>query len=158
MLILSMAVFGTLGPFVRSIPVSSGELALYRACMAALLIGGWLLLTGQSIGIRTLGRELPALLISGAAMGVNWILPFEAYRYTSVAVATLCYYFAPSLIVVASAVFYKERMTLRTGLCALAALAGMALVSDVFRTGFSGGRELISARRSDSARRCSTRR
>ena len=39
MLIMSMTVFGTLGPFVRNIPVSSGELALYRAVLAALLIG-----------------------------------------------------------------------------------------------------------------------
>lgn len=39
MLIMSMTVFGTLGLFVRNIPVSSGELALYRAVLAALLIG-----------------------------------------------------------------------------------------------------------------------
>ena len=38
MLIMSMTVFGTLGLFVRNIPVSSGELALYRAVLAALLI------------------------------------------------------------------------------------------------------------------------
>ena len=34
MLIMSMTVFGTLGLFVRNIPVSSGELALYRAVLA----------------------------------------------------------------------------------------------------------------------------
>ena len=38
MLITSMVIFGTLGPFVRNIPVASGELALYRACLAAVLI------------------------------------------------------------------------------------------------------------------------
>ena len=38
MLIFSMIIFGTLGPFVRNISVSSGELALYRAVLAALLI------------------------------------------------------------------------------------------------------------------------
>ena len=38
MLIISMMVFGTLGPFVRNIAVSSGELALYRAILAALLL------------------------------------------------------------------------------------------------------------------------
>ena len=49
MLIASMTIFGTLGPFVRNIPVSSGELALYRAVLAALLIALFLLITKQKI-------------------------------------------------------------------------------------------------------------
>ena len=84
MMAASMAIFGTLGPFVRNITVSSGELALYRAILAAALIGAYLLLTKQAIPFRALGRELWLLLLSGAAMGVNWILLFEAYRYTTV--------------------------------------------------------------------------
>lgn len=35
MLAVSMAIFGTLGLFVRNISVSSGKLALYRAVLAA---------------------------------------------------------------------------------------------------------------------------
>ena len=35
----SMVIFGTLGLFTRHIPVSSGELALYRAVLAFLLVG-----------------------------------------------------------------------------------------------------------------------
>ncbi|MBO5744894.1 MAG: EamA family transporter, partial [Clostridia bacterium] len=95
MLIMSMVIFGTLGIFVRKIPVSSGELALYRALLAAILIGIFLLVTGQSIPWKSIKREVPLLLISGAAMGINWILLFEAYNYTTVSVATLSYYFAP---------------------------------------------------------------
>ena len=49
MLMASMIMFGTLGPFVRNIPVSSGELALYRAALAILLIAVFLLLTRQKI-------------------------------------------------------------------------------------------------------------
>ena len=49
MLIASMTIFGTLGIFVRNIPVSSGELALYRAVLAVLLIIAFLLLTKQRI-------------------------------------------------------------------------------------------------------------
>ena len=43
MLIVSMAVFGTIGLFVRNINLPSGEIALYRAVLAALLIGIFLL-------------------------------------------------------------------------------------------------------------------
>ena len=46
-LVLSMSIFGTLAIFVRNISVSSGELALYRAILAAILIGGYLLITSK---------------------------------------------------------------------------------------------------------------
>ena len=49
MLIISMVIFGTIGLFVRNISVSSGELALYRAVLAAALIGCYLLATKQRI-------------------------------------------------------------------------------------------------------------
>ena len=76
MLIVSMAIFGTIGLFVRNISVSSGELALYRAVLAAILIGGFLLVTKQKIPFLQIKRELPLLLISGFAMGFNWIFLF----------------------------------------------------------------------------------
>lgn len=49
MLVASMVIFGTLGVFVRTIGVSSGELALYRAVMATFLIGLFLLVTSPSL-------------------------------------------------------------------------------------------------------------
>ena len=101
MLAAAAVIFGTLAPFVRGISVSSGELALYRAVMAALLVGGYLLVSGQKLALRANRREAALLLLSGMAMGVNWILLFEAYRYTTVSVATLSYYFAPVLVTAA---------------------------------------------------------
>ena len=101
MFISAMVIFGTLGLFVRNISVSSGELALYRAVMAAIMIGLFLLSTGQRIPLRAIKKQLPLLLLSGCAMGFNWILLFEAYKYTTVSVATLSYYFAPVIVIVA---------------------------------------------------------
>ena len=71
MLVVSMIVFGTIGLFVRQIPVTSGELALYRAIMAAMLLGCYFLVTGQKINLKDIRKELPLLLISGMAMGIN---------------------------------------------------------------------------------------
>lgn len=71
MLIASMTVFGTLGIFVRNIPVSSGELALYRAVLAALMIAVFLIVTGQGIPFANIKKEVPLLLASGVAMGIN---------------------------------------------------------------------------------------
>lgn len=131
MLIASMAIFGTLGPFVRSIPVSSGELALYRAILAGLLIALYLRLTGQGIPFAKIRRSLPLLLLSGVAMGFNWILLFEAYKYTTVSVATLSYYFAPVIVTAVCPFLFKEKLTRRQLLCFIMSTLGIALITGI---------------------------
>lgn len=136
MLIVSMAVFGTIGLFVKNISVSSGELALYRAVMAVVFILIYLTVTRQKIDFRAIGREAPLLLLSGAAMGINWILLFEAYRWTSVSIATLSYYFAPVIVMIACPILFRERLTAKQLLCFVLSTAGLVLIVGV--TGFNG--------------------
>lgn len=141
MLIASMTIFGTLGIFVRNIPVSSGELALYRAVMAALLIGGFLILTKQKIPFGRIKKELPLLIASGVAMGINWILLFEAYKYTSVSVATLSYYFAPVIVTAVCPLLFKEKLTGRQILCFVMSTVGLVLITGI--GGLTGGRDIV---------------
>ena len=141
-LILSMASFGTLAPFVRNIDLSSGELALYRAILAALLIGSFLLVTRQNTGFRSLGKELYLLLFSGVAMGFNWILLFEAYKYTTVAIATLSYYFAPVIVTLICPLLFHEKLSKKQILCFVMSTLGLSLVIGVTNPG-SGGRDAI---------------
>lgn len=129
MLIISMAVFGTLGLFVRNISVSSGELALYRAILAAMLIAVFLLVTKQKIPFREIKKEIPLLLLSGVTMGFNWILLFEAYKYTTVSVATLSYYFAPVIVTVACPVLFREKMTAKQWICFFMSTLGIVLIT-----------------------------
>ena len=131
-----MFIFGTLAPFVRNISVSSGELALYRAVLAAVLVGGFLLITKQKIPVAHIKKELLLLLLSGAAMGVNWILLFEAYRYTTVAVATLSYYFAPVIVMVVCPFLFREKLTGKQTVCFMMSTAGLVLITG---TGGGGG-------------------
>ena len=131
MLIASMVIFGTLAPFVRTINVSSGELALYRAILAAVLIGFFLLLTKQRIPFRKIKKDIPLLLFSGIAMGINWILLFEAYKYTTVSVATLSYYFAPVIVTVVSPLLFRERLTLKQIICFIMSTIGVVLIMGV---------------------------
>lgn len=138
MLIASMAIFGTLGIFVRNIPVSSGELALYRAIMASLLIGAFLLVTKQRIPFASIKKQVPLLLASGIALGVNWILLFEAYRYTTVSVATLSYYFAPVIVTVVCPFLFKERLTGKQIVCFVMSTLGIVLITGIGDLG-SGG-------------------
>ena len=111
---VAMFIFGTLAPFVRNINVSSGELALYRAVMAAVLVGVFLLITKQKLSVGEIKKELLLLLLSGAALGFNWILLFEAYKYTTVSVATLSYYFAPVIVMVVCPFLFKEKLSKMT--------------------------------------------
>ena len=141
MMVLSMTVFGTLGPFVRGIPVSSGELALYRAVLAALLIAAFLTVTGQKIPFGKIRREVPLLLASGVAMGFNWILLFEAYKYTTVSVATLSYYFAPVIVTVVSPILFRERLTGRQLLCFAMSTLGLVMITGI--GDLSGGSHFV---------------
>lgn len=141
-LIISMAAFGTLAPFVRNISVSSGELALYRAVLAAILIGTFLMITKQKIPFRFLGKELYLLLFSGIAMGFNWILLFEAYKYTTVAISTLSYYFAPVIVTVVCPFLFKEKMTRKQIICFVMSTLGLALVVGITDLG-SGGNDAV---------------
>lgn len=141
-LICSMTIFGTIGIFVRGIPLPSGELALYRAVLAALLILGYFLFSRTRIDISSLKRELIILLASGAAMGINWILLFEAYRYTTVSAATLSYYFAPVIVTVLCPVLFHEKLTKKQVLCFVMSTAGVVMIIGVHNLG-GGGRDLI---------------
>lgn len=128
MLITAMTIFGTLAPFVRNISVSSGELALYRAIFAAVLIGAFLLITKQKIPFSKIKKEVPLLLFSGMAMGINWILLFEAYKYTTVSVATLSYYFAPVIVTLVCPFLFREKLTAKQILCFVMSTVGLVLV------------------------------
>lgn len=131
MLIVSMTIFGTLGIFVRNISVSSGELALYRAVLATLLIAVFLLLTKQQIPFSKIKKQVPLLLASGIAMGFNWIFLFEAYKYTTVSIATLSYYFAPVIVTIVCPIIFKEKLTGKQIVCFVMSTLGLVLITGI---------------------------
>ena len=131
MMVTSMAIFGTLAPFVRRIGVTSGELALYRALMAAALIGLFLLVTRQKIPFAAIKKEIPLLLLSGMAMGFNWILLFQAYKFTTVSVATLSYYFAPVIVTILCPIIFREKLTKKQIICFMMSTLGLVLITGI---------------------------
>ena len=137
MLIISMAIFGTLAVFVRNINLNSGEQALYRAVLAAILILAYFLATKQKIDFKSIKKEVPLLLASGIAMGINWILLFQAYKYTTVSVATLSYYFAPVIVTVVCPFLFHERLTGKQILCFIMSTVGLVMIIGV--NGFGQG-------------------
>lgn len=137
MLMASMFIFGTLGIFSRNIELKSGELALYRAILAAALICIYLVISGQRIDFKGIKKELPILFASGAAMGINWILLFQAYKYTTVSAATLSYYFAPVIVTIMASVLFHEKLTRKQIICFVMSTIGIILIIGVGEMGGS---------------------
>lgn len=141
-LIFAMCVFGTVGIFRRFIDLPSSLIALVRGIIGTAFLVGYLVIRKGKLDRAAVKKNFLLLLISGAAIGFNWIFLFEAYCYTSVATATLCYYLAPILVILAAPIVIGEKLTLKKGLCALTALIGMIFVSGVFDAGFGGVSEM----------------
>ena len=138
----AMAIFGTVGIFVRMIPMSSTAIAFCRGVVGLIFLLCVMALTKKPPSIIDIKKNALVLLLSGAAMGFNWILLFEAYRYTTVATATVCYYLAPAFVILASPLL-GDRLTPRKLICAAVALAGMVCVSGVLSGGQQTGTDLL---------------
>ena len=99
-IILGMAIIGTIGLFADYILVAPHLYALIRAVLASAEIGLFLLLTGQKIDFKNVKKEIFLFFLSGTFLGLNWALLKEAYDHIPYAVATLCDYFAPIIVIV----------------------------------------------------------
>ncbi len=130
-LLSAMLIFGTLGLFVRYIPLPSSMIAFSRGFIGTLFIILFLAIKRMPISWTAIRQNIGRLILCGIFIGFNWIFLFEAYRYTSVAIATLCYYMAPILVILVSPIVLKEQLTVCKLCCVALALFGMILVSGI---------------------------
>lgn len=140
MLVSSLLVFGTIGVFRRYIPVSSALLACTRGILGGMCILLFVRLKRKGVREKIPSRTMLWLIATGAFIGFNWMLLFEAYNHTTVAVATLCYYMQPTIVMLLSPLIFREKLTVRKSICAAVAIAGMVFVSGVLdHGGVQGG-------------------
>ena len=130
-LIIAVTAFGTIGIFVRYISLPSSVIAFVRGAVGAVFLLFLLYFRRTPFRWTSVQPHWKLLALSGAIISFNWITLFEAYRYTTVATATLCYYMAPVFVTLASPFLFHEKLTTRKLLCVLAALCGMVFVSGV---------------------------
>ena len=135
MYIASLLIVGTIGLFRRAIPLSSGLLAFVRGLLGALSLIVFVKLRGGRIRRGTGRRTCLLLFLTGVVLSFNWMLLFEAYTYTTVAAATLCYYFEPTIVLLLSPILFGERLTAKKLVCAALAIVGMVFVSGVTEQG-----------------------
>lgn len=131
----AILIYGTLGVFVRYVSLPSSLIALARSSIGTLFLLLLLALRRRKIDFSAIRRNWKPLLTGGVLLGFNWVTLFEAYRYTTVAVATLCTYMNPVFIVTGAAILMHERLTARKLCCIAAAIVGMVFVSGVTTRG-----------------------
>lgn len=124
----AVLLFGTIGIFRTWSGLPSGLLSMSRGLIGAAFLLAVMLASGKKISLKAVKKSLFLLILSGAMIGANWILLFEAYNYTTVPIATLCYYMAPIFVILASPLVLKEKLTGTKLLCTLIALVGIILV------------------------------
>ncbi len=139
MLVTAMLIMGTVGGFRKYISLSSGLLAQSRGVLGALFLIIFIFVKKRNLRFHVSKKQVWLLIITGGCLGINWMLLFEAFNYTSVATATLCYYMQPTIVLVLAAVFLKEKITLKRAGCAVVSLIGMVFVSGVFDAGGMSG-------------------
>jgi RarD protein len=126
--ILSMIIFGTIGMFVRQINMASSEIALLRGAIGSVFLLAVVFATKQKISYESIKKNMGVLLLSGLALGANWMFFFQAYKNTTIANATLSYYFAPVFVVILSPFVLKEKISIKKVICIGILVLGMFLI------------------------------
>lgn len=134
-LIFSMMLFGTIGTLSRYINMPSSVICLGRAFFGVLIILAILAVRREKPDTEAIRRNIGWLVLSSTFMCVNWICQFEAFKYTTIATSTLCYYMQPVFYILAAAAVLREKLSARKIACVIIAFCGMIFVSGVLQTG-----------------------
>ena len=124
----AMLIFGTIAIFVRNIELTSKEIAVLRGVIGSIFLLGVMLFSKEKTSFSAIKKNLPILVLSGLGVGANWIFLFEAYKYTTVSIATLSYYCAPIFVTIMAPIILKEKISLIKFLCVCTAMVGMLCI------------------------------
>lgn len=127
--ITAVVLYGTIGMFLRQAALPSELVAMCRGLIGSVFILAFLAARGKKPDRAAIRADLPLLLLSGILLGLNWIFLFAAYVKTTVAIASLCNYMAPILVILAAPAVLGEKLNKRKLPCVAAAFAGIVLVS-----------------------------
>ncbi|MGG3480777.1 DMT family transporter [Peribacillus frigoritolerans] len=126
--ILSMIIFGTMGLVVKYIDLSSSETALLSSSIGCLFLVFVFFIMKKSIQWKLVKVNASTLFLSAVALGGNWVFLYQSYDHTTLANATLGYYFAPVFVMVLSPFVLKELLPIKKIVCIGVAILGMLLI------------------------------
>lgn len=125
-----MLIFGSIGIFVRHIPLPSEQIVFMRC-----VIGGGLLLLiylfssqAKTQSWKQIKTSMGLLCLGGLFLGLNWLFLYEAYTYASISIATVLYYLGPVIVIGVSPLLLREWITADKIIAIFMALAGLVLI------------------------------
>jgi hypothetical protein len=127
---ISSATFGMIPLF--ALPVIRGGMGVdsvmfYRFALSSAVVGAYLLL--RRADLRVTLREFGVLFGLGALYAFTSLLLTIAYLYIPSGVATTIHFLYPLLVAAIMALFFKDRISVSVMVAALAAVAGVWLLS-----------------------------
>ena len=130
--IMAVVLYGTIGTFLRYVSLPSEIVAMCRGIFGSAFIYLYLKISHRYLDRDAVRKNLKWLIAAGICLGLNWIFLFAAYIHTTVAVASLCNYMAPIVVILISPAVLRERPDRRKMPCVAAAFAGIILVSGIW--------------------------
>ena len=129
--LFAVLLYGMTGTLLRYTNVPGEVEAFVRGVIGCATILIIVKITGKQINKNALFSQWKLLVISGACLGLNWVLLFAAYKSTSVAIASLLNNLAPIVLLAISPVIFKTRLNWKQILCVIAVLVGVILISGI---------------------------
>ena len=129
--LFSVSIYGTIGFVLHFVNLPSEIVVLARGIIGSLVIYIYLKVKGHSLNISAIKKNGKYLILSGIALGLNWVFLFASYRVSTVAIGSLCNYMAPIILIVLSPFLYQEKLNVKKILCVIGAIIGIVLVSGI---------------------------
>jgi drug/metabolite transporter (DMT)-like permease len=115
--------------FVKLADADAGVIAFYRMLFSVLIMAPFFLSKYTSEIKRLSNRDWIFSSIAGIFLAFHFILWFESLNYTSVASSTVLVTLQPIFAFIGTFYFFKERLSFKTILSGLIAIAGSVLIS-----------------------------
>ncbi|CCB72398.1 Predicted permease, DMT superfamily (plasmid) [Streptantibioticus cattleyicolor NRRL 8057 = DSM 46488] len=140
----AMVLSGSLGIFVTESGASPFNAVFFRCVFGAVALGLYCLVRGLFKNHGFTPKKLALAALGGVFIVFNWAFLFEAYKSTSISMATVVYHTQPFYVVLLGALVFRDKIT-RTKMGWLAvAFVGLILVADISPSDLtSGSRYLV---------------
>ncbi len=107
-LVLVMILWGSLGVFTRSIPLSAFSLSFLRAFIALPVL---FVVMKMKKADKVKLSLLKPYLISGVLLGFGWLTLFYGFKHTSISSAVMIYNMCPVYVMIAAPLVLKEAIS-----------------------------------------------
>ncbi len=110
-LIISVLIFESVRLFVKEIPMTSVEMVFMRTLLGGTFLTIIAIITREKLDKEKFKKNIKVMIWSGLFLGSSWLFLFEAYKNTTVSVATLKYYISPVIVLLISPFVLNEKLS-----------------------------------------------